>query len=206
MARIATPPLLEDAACRRPGVDPLWFFPHRGEDGARAKQVCADCPELAPCRLYGLSDSRLIGVWGGLNGHERRQIIYRRPGVRCEDRQPMSTDELELDQSAIVVSNGHTPEPERLCEQCRKRAARPSSPTCANPECVAGHRRQRRRANYRTGNTPVAVTAKTANRNGPAGRQLWELVAEAGPALLSVTFQFQDEPWVLTRATNGRNP
>jgi hypothetical protein len=145
----------------------------------------------------------------------------------------MDTDEL-VDQAAIVTGNGHTgsvggaitgsasgdsthtqsftmrdPGETRLCEQCRKRAARPSSPTCANPECVAGHRRQRRRANYRNGNTPVPVPEvknQLPELPRPAGRAVWELVAEAGPALLSVTFQFQDEPWVLTRAANRRNP
>jgi WhiB family redox-sensing transcriptional regulator len=41
-----------------------------GEDAGR---LCEGCLALAECRAYGLSDSRLSGVWGGLTEAERRR-------------------------------------------------------------------------------------------------------------------------------------
>lgn len=81
------PPHLPHAACRRPGVDPEWFFPTRtkGQDRSalrRALAICASCPHLQQCRQYALADPKLVGVWGGLSGHQRILLGRRlRKGV-----------------------------------------------------------------------------------------------------------------------------
>ncbi|MFM9694533.1 WhiB family transcriptional regulator [Streptomyces europaeiscabiei] len=41
--------------------------------GEAAERLCEGCPALLECRAYGLSDSRLSGVWGGLTEAERRR-------------------------------------------------------------------------------------------------------------------------------------
>ena len=59
-------------------VDPDAFFPE-GEGGAPepAKRVCAACEVRAQCAEYALENRELWGVWGGLSGRERRQLLRR---------------------------------------------------------------------------------------------------------------------------------
>jgi WhiB family redox-sensing transcriptional regulator len=73
------PPALPGAACRRPGVDPEWFFPHRGQQTKRAKAVCSDCPERAACLAWALGDhrTRVVGIWGGTTELDRRKLRGR---------------------------------------------------------------------------------------------------------------------------------
>lgn len=59
-----------DAACR--GMDPALFFPERGDPAHAARAVCADCVVRAECAEYGMAERD--GIWGGLNGNERRAI------------------------------------------------------------------------------------------------------------------------------------
>lgn len=61
-----------DARCRdgNGGLSPL-FFSEELQDIAQAKQLCADCPALAPCLEGALERREPWGVWGGqlfLNG------------------------------------------------------------------------------------------------------------------------------------------
>jgi WhiB family redox-sensing transcriptional regulator len=63
------------AACKAPGVDPEWFFPHlAGASGKRqlknAKRTCAKCPVRDACWDHARDDWNLVGVWGG---HYRSQ-------------------------------------------------------------------------------------------------------------------------------------
>lgn len=63
-------------------VPPNVFFPGRGDSPAQAKQICANCPVLEPCREYAIPISRLSGVWGGLTAEERKRArtdLERRP-------------------------------------------------------------------------------------------------------------------------------
>lgn len=69
-----------EAACRR--ADARIFFHPPGERGAdheardqAAKQVCACCPVLQPCREYALQAREPYGVWGGLTEEERQVLV-----------------------------------------------------------------------------------------------------------------------------------
>ena len=72
------------AACR--GEDSSLFFapsyfekPFEKEGReAEAKAICARCPVRDPCLEYALAIREPHGVWGGLNEHERRQILRAR--------------------------------------------------------------------------------------------------------------------------------
>ena len=73
-----------DARCR--GEDASLFFgPNRFEPKrerlareAAAKQICARCPALGPCREYALREGELYGVWGGLGENDRRAMLLER--------------------------------------------------------------------------------------------------------------------------------
>lgn len=67
-------------SCR--GMDSGTFFhpdgernPSRARRTERAKQVCAGCPVIVPCREFALRTQEPFGVWGGLAESERRAII-----------------------------------------------------------------------------------------------------------------------------------
>ena len=76
-----------DAACR--GEDSTLFFaPNYFEKReekeareARAKVFCRRCPVREACLGYALRISEPHGIWGGLNEHERRQLL-REQGLR----------------------------------------------------------------------------------------------------------------------------
>ena len=67
-------------SCR--GMDSATFFhpdgernPSRARRTARAKEVCARCPVIEPCREFALRTREPFGVWGGLAESERRAIL-----------------------------------------------------------------------------------------------------------------------------------
>ncbi|MEU9689238.1 WhiB family transcriptional regulator [Amycolatopsis japonica] len=69
---------LSEAACR--GEDPELFFPVTetgpgARQAARAKAVCARCPVVSACLAYAVDNGLAHGVFGGLTGSERRQLI-----------------------------------------------------------------------------------------------------------------------------------
>lgn len=69
-------PGLAEAACHSGGVKTEWFFPLVETDLSTraAREVCAGCPELEPCRRYAVAAGpQLIGVWGGLSSSERQR-------------------------------------------------------------------------------------------------------------------------------------
>ena len=53
-------------------VDPELFFPEQGDwvSVQRAKELCAACPLLEPCRENGWNE---FGTWGGMSERERRR-------------------------------------------------------------------------------------------------------------------------------------
>lgn len=59
------------AACR--GLDPVLFFPERGEDAGPAKAVCATCPVTAQCLEFAIGIGETEGIWGGLSGRQMRK-------------------------------------------------------------------------------------------------------------------------------------
>jgi WhiB family redox-sensing transcriptional regulator len=67
----------ERAACRRPGVDPEWFFPEQGGTTRPAKRICQQCPVRVDCLDYAIATRQQFGVWGGLSERERRRLWGR---------------------------------------------------------------------------------------------------------------------------------
>lgn len=60
--------------CRDPQYPQEWFFPARGADTEPGRAVCRGCPVMDECRAYGLGQSGLHGIWGGLTGADRREL------------------------------------------------------------------------------------------------------------------------------------
>ena len=76
-----------NGACR--GADSSLFFHPEGERGparaareAAAKQLCARCPAIDPCRAHALSAREPYGVWGGMSESERDEELAATVGVR----------------------------------------------------------------------------------------------------------------------------
>jgi hypothetical protein len=75
LARFPVRPDLDGAACRRPGVDPQWFFPNKHENATLAGKVCAGCPVAGPCLDYALAyGPMLLGTWAGTTPIDRRRL------------------------------------------------------------------------------------------------------------------------------------
>ena len=50
-----------------------------------AKQICAECPQLEPCRTWAVNRPDEIGIWGGTTELERVEIrMGRNPADRQE--------------------------------------------------------------------------------------------------------------------------
>jgi WhiB family redox-sensing transcriptional regulator len=63
---------MNDARCvEHVGVE---FFPVRGQSSRPAKAVCSTCLVSFDCLSYALDYEIDQGVWGGLNGRERRAL------------------------------------------------------------------------------------------------------------------------------------
>jgi WhiB family redox-sensing transcriptional regulator len=75
------------AACR--GPESALFFPptyseRKDERDARetkAKSICVTCPVRGECLEYALTIREPHGIWGGLNEHERRELLAARAPV-----------------------------------------------------------------------------------------------------------------------------
>ena len=78
----------ESARCGQ--YDPEIFFDPRSRSERRAKSICAQCPVRMECLAAALSVQAEFGVWGGLNGQERRSL------VRQNRRSGQLNRELEL--------------------------------------------------------------------------------------------------------------
>jgi WhiB family transcriptional regulator, redox-sensing transcriptional regulator len=59
------------------GEDPEIFFPTCGDPGAAARKVCANCPVRLDCLEYAI-DADEVGIWGGLDQEERRNLQRER--------------------------------------------------------------------------------------------------------------------------------
>ena len=67
---------MEKGACK--DMNPDLFFPHNGENNEEAKAVCIECPVQQECLDYAVSQSGLMGIWGGLSETERRTVRRKR--------------------------------------------------------------------------------------------------------------------------------
>ncbi|MDT9664673.1 WhiB family transcriptional regulator [Rhodococcus qingshengii] len=70
------------ADCRLIGTA-IFFASDNESTGARqrrertAKEICATCPVLIPCRNYALNVGEQHGIWGGTSEVERRALSKR---------------------------------------------------------------------------------------------------------------------------------
>ena len=92
---------MEDGACRQ--VDPNIFFPDRGENPRRGKEVCGNCPVFAQCRAYALSDPSIKGVWGGTTTIERTAI-------RRADAARVSAASVRKNRALELLASGLDPQ------------------------------------------------------------------------------------------------
>jgi WhiB family redox-sensing transcriptional regulator len=74
------------AACRGP-ASTLFFPPTATERKeareareTQAKLICSTCPVQRACLDYALEIREPHGIWGGLNEHERREMLAARAG------------------------------------------------------------------------------------------------------------------------------
>jgi hypothetical protein len=81
-----------DRACRDTDLD---WYPGRGARLDEHKTVCAGCPQLAPCRDWGIRHE-LYGVFGGLGQNERARI-RRANGIALETPGAQRNNDNEMD-------------------------------------------------------------------------------------------------------------
>jgi WhiB family redox-sensing transcriptional regulator len=66
-------PDLPRAVCKG---DPGPWFPGPGRGAGRdALELCAWCPERAPCLAWALDKGEPLGIWGGTTPDERKVIL-----------------------------------------------------------------------------------------------------------------------------------
>jgi WhiB family redox-sensing transcriptional regulator len=94
-----------DAACKE-HAEVSWF-PARGETGEAAKAICASCLVAEECRAWAAGQDRLVGIWGGLSGHERRT------GATSAEQPRRQT-----------VARCTRCEAGRICDACQERSTR----------------------------------------------------------------------------------
>lgn len=78
---------MQRGACAS-GPKDMWFpkTPRRGRhyktlspESIEAKRICnEECPVREECRTYALDRPEPLGIWGGLDEHERDEILRRR--------------------------------------------------------------------------------------------------------------------------------
>jgi WhiB family transcriptional regulator, redox-sensing transcriptional regulator len=145
------PPHLPEAACRRPGIDRLWFFPENDKEGRaklrKAVHVCRSCPEIRACRAYALTDPTLVGVWGGTSGQTRRKL---RRGERVSEIHLTEPPSQNGSSStvALVAPGPPEAEPAATCSECGS-PVRAERRTCSSA-CAQERQRHRRAERART--------------------------------------------------------
>jgi WhiB family transcriptional regulator, redox-sensing transcriptional regulator len=65
----------QQARCR--SHDPEMFFAPCVRTERKAKAVCGRCPVSQACLAFALESRTEFGIWGGLNGKERRRLLRR---------------------------------------------------------------------------------------------------------------------------------
>lgn len=122
---VTAPAWREFAACK--DADPDLFFPSQGQNGARAKAVCAECPVAAECLQWALVNNETIGVWGGTNERDRRLI--RR---RLMERGQLERKRRQITHGTSSGYRAHFRRGEDPCPSCKEAASRESAGRRAN--------------------------------------------------------------------------
>jgi WhiB family redox-sensing transcriptional regulator len=63
----------QEARCNQ--YDPDMFFDTHVRTERRAKAICSRCDVASKCLAFALETRIEFGVWGGLNGKERRAML-----------------------------------------------------------------------------------------------------------------------------------
>lgn len=66
------PEWVKQALCAE--VDPIIFFPERGDKTEDAKKICKVCDVRSKCLAYSLTNNERFGIWGGHTEHDRRKL------------------------------------------------------------------------------------------------------------------------------------
>ena len=69
------PEWTKEALC--PEVDPVIFFPNKGERTVDAKNICKACNVKTQCLEYSLTNNERFGIWGGLTEFDRKKLRRR---------------------------------------------------------------------------------------------------------------------------------
>ena len=99
-------------------TDPDLFFADgrgaaAGAKTRKAKKVCASCPIQEQCADWALETRQPAGVWGGLDGDERRQILGdpKTPTEICWEQQDLIQERraagMSLRKIALEIGVAH---------------------------------------------------------------------------------------------------
>ena len=61
----------DEELCRRPGVDPNWWFPEERGAAERAVRLCTGCPVITRCAETAIHRGEKYGIWGGMTPQQR---------------------------------------------------------------------------------------------------------------------------------------
>ena len=78
---LGMPSWYAEAECAKPDLEvtePPPFYPKAGDNGHRAKAVCAGCPVQTKCLAWALEKNEVYGIWGGLTEVERRKLRLKK--------------------------------------------------------------------------------------------------------------------------------
>ena len=64
-------PWVADAVCA--SADPEEWFPEKGANSRKAKNICRTCPVIDECLQFAL-DNNEKGIWGGTSTRERATL------------------------------------------------------------------------------------------------------------------------------------
>lgn len=99
----------KEAACKNsPDIDPDAFFPVKihGHEAFEAKRFCLSrCPVTEECLAYALEQNIQYGVWGGLDGDERKRLRRRMSRSSATNRTNDPDTQPLLDTSEDAVAS-----------------------------------------------------------------------------------------------------
>ena len=88
------------ARCR--SQDPEMFFAPGVRTERKAKAICGRCPVQGECLAFALESRTEFGIWGGLNGKERRRLLGRFAGTN-DWRLELLEQSVGLDQVGAIA-------------------------------------------------------------------------------------------------------
>jgi hypothetical protein len=99
------------AACA--GKPTEWWYPHRGDRGRQANEICASCPVAVECDDYATEHRDVFGIWGGVSGRARRRKLQGLPD------KPRFVTRKPIPHGTDAGYAAHHRRDEVSCEACR---------------------------------------------------------------------------------------